>query len=240
MAAAARAAKGPVTWADMADVEEYAATDYIADLLRGVRDPAAVARMVQHVTALTGLDPALVARYRGRVDMDIFVREVAHAAGRVASPYDVTVTSPDPFPLDPYSDYEEPVVQALLPPVTSAMIALYDQQLHWRAESLYRLSNLGVFRSWDWGRRMYGGAESITALRTAMALDPHLRVLIGHGLFDLLTPYFATELILRQVPDFGAPGRIRLVVYPGGHMFYTQPESRTAFREEARKLIQGE
>ncbi len=240
MAATALAAKGPVTRADLADAEQYAAGDYITDLLRGTRDQAAVARMVQHVAALTGLDPALVARYQGRIDIDVFLHETARAQHRVASPYDATVTSPDPFPLEPQSDYEEPIVQALIPPVTSAMVALYNDQLKWRPEGLYRLANESVFHGWDWGRNMYGSAQAIVALRTAMALDPHLRVLIGQGMFDLLTPYFGTELILRQIPDLGAPDRIRLVVYPGGHMFYTQNASRTAFREEARKVIVGE
>jgi carboxypeptidase C (cathepsin A) len=240
MAAAARAAKGPVARADLNDAEQYAAGDYITDLLRGEHDQAAIARMVQHVAALTGLDPALVARLHGRIDMDVFLHEIDRAQGRVASPYDATISSPDPFPLDPDSDYEEPVVAALIAPVTSAMVALYNDELHWRPESIYRLSNEGVFHAWDWGRGMTGGAQSVSALRTAMALDPHLRVLVGHGMFDLLTPYFGTELILRQIPNLGAPDRIRLVVYPGGHMFYTQDASRTAFREEARKLVVGE
>jgi carboxypeptidase C (cathepsin A) len=42
-AAVERAKKGPVTRADMADVEAYAAGDYLVDLVRG-NDPAAVAR----------------------------------------------------------------------------------------------------------------------------------------------------------------------------------------------------
>ena len=37
MTAAVRAAKGPVTRDSLADVEQYAAGEYIADLLRGVR-----------------------------------------------------------------------------------------------------------------------------------------------------------------------------------------------------------
>ncbi len=240
MAATARAAKGPVTRGDLADAEQYAAGDYITDLLRGERDEAAVARMVQHVAALTGLDPALVARYRGRIDMEVFLHEIDRAKRRVASPYDATVSSPDPFPLEPLSDYEEPVVAALIAPVTSAMVALYNNQLNWHPDSIYRLSNESVFHGWDWGRSMYGRAQSVGALRTAMALDSHLRVLIGQGLFDLLTPYFGTELMLRQVPDLGAADRIRFVVYPGGHMFYAQDASRAAFRDEARRLIAGE
>ena len=240
MTAAVRAAKGPVTRGSLADVEQYAAGDFIADLLRGVRDDAAVDRLVQHVAAFTGLDPALVARYRGRIDMDVFLHEIDRGQRRVASPYDATVSGPDPFPLDPQSDYEEPVVQALIPPITSAMVALYDDQLHWRPETIYRLSNVDVFRRWDWQGTMTGGAQSVDALRVAMALDPHMRVLVAHGLYDLLTPYFGTVLILRQVPELGAPDRIRLVVYPGGHMFYSQPASRAAFRDEGRKVISGD
>ena len=48
--AAARALKGPVTRADLSDVEHYAATDYLTDLVHGVRDAAAVARMTTHVS----------------------------------------------------------------------------------------------------------------------------------------------------------------------------------------------
>jgi carboxypeptidase C (cathepsin A) len=77
-------------------------------------------------------------------------------------------------------------------------------------------------------------------MRTALALDPRLHVLIAHGLFDLVTPYFGTQLLLDQIPQAGLGERIRLVTYPGGHMFYTQDASRAAFREEARKLILGQ
>jgi carboxypeptidase C (cathepsin A) len=82
--------------------------------------------------------------------------------------------------------------------------------------------------------------QSVAAMRTALALDPRLHVLIAHGLFDLVTPYFGTQLLLDQIPQAGLGERIRLVTYPGGHMFYTQDASRAAFREEARKLILGQ
>jgi carboxypeptidase C (cathepsin A) len=75
-------------------------------------------------------------------------------------------------------------------------------------------------------------------MRTALALDAHLHVLIAHGLFDLVTPYFATQLLLDQIPAASGGDRVRLVTYPGGHMFYTQDASRAAFREEARRLYE--
>jgi carboxypeptidase C (cathepsin A) len=64
-----------------------------------------------------------------------------------------------------------------------------------------------------------------------------MRVLIAHGMFDLVTPYFATRLILDDMPDFAAD-RVRLAIYPGGHMFYTDDASRTALREASRTIIE--
>ena len=44
MTAAARAAHGPVTRAQLADAEQYAATDFLVDATKGESDPAAIAR----------------------------------------------------------------------------------------------------------------------------------------------------------------------------------------------------
>jgi carboxypeptidase C (cathepsin A) len=62
-------------------------------------------------------------------------------------------------------------------------------------------------------------------------------VLVGHGLFDLATPYFGSKILLDQLPPFATPDRVKLVVYPGGHMFYTRDASRQALRTEAEKMM---
>ncbi|MDQ2805278.1 MAG: hypothetical protein M3Y41_22340 [Pseudomonadota bacterium] len=65
-----------------------------------------------------------------------------------------------------------------------------------------------------------------------------MQVLIVHGLFDLVTPYFATKLMLDRLPSATAD-RVRLAVYPGGHMVYTNDASRALLREAAQGLIGG-
>ena len=55
-----------------------------------------------------------------------------------------------------------------------------------------------------------------------LALDPKLKLLVAHGLFDLATPYFGSKIVLDQLPAFASPDRVKLVVYPGGHMFYSR------------------
>jgi carboxypeptidase C (cathepsin A) len=236
MAATSLAAKGTVTPDMLPDAEQYARTDYLLDLVRGVRDDAAVARMSQRVAALTGLDPALVSRYRGRLENDVFLHEIDRSEHRVASVYDATVTRADPFPRDTLSDYADPVLEGMKPLVTSAMVEIYTNRLHWHPDGAYHLANDAIFRQWQWGRG-FARPEAVKALQADLALDPRMRVLIAHGMFDLVTPYFATRLIVDDMPDFAAD-RVRLAIYPGGHMFYADDASRTALREASRTIIE--
>lgn len=237
MAAASRATGGRLTLDMLADVERYASGDYLLDLMRGVRDADAVARMSAQVAALTGLDQGLVARYHGRIDNDVFLHERDRAEGRVASVYDATITRADPFPQAAFSEYADPVLDGMKAPVSSAMVAIYSDRLHWQPDSTWHLANDEVFRQWQWGRGL-ARPESVSALQKALALDPRMRVLIAHGMFDLVTPYFATRMILDQMPGFDVPDRVRLAVYPGGHMFYTDDASRAALREASRTIIE--
>jgi carboxypeptidase C (cathepsin A) len=234
-AASFRALHGPVTRADLADVEQYARTDYLTDMLRGYHDAAAAQRMTERVAALTGIDRAIVARGGGRLDDDVFRHELARAQGRVSSDYDATVTRTDPFPRYPLGQYPDPILEGLKAPVTGAMVAIYTDQLNWRPECVYQLSNDDAFRQWNWGHGM-GRPESLSYMQNALSLDPRLHVLIAHGLFDLVTPYFTTVRELDQLPDAGSAERVRLVVYPGGHMFYSEDASRAAFREAVSAL----
>jgi carboxypeptidase C (cathepsin A) len=47
-------------------------------------------------------------------------------------------------------------------------------------------------------------------------------------------------LLLDQIPEAGLGERIRLVTYPGGHMFYSRDASRIAFRDDAQTLFTAE
>jgi carboxypeptidase C (cathepsin A) len=235
MTAAARAAHGPVTRADLADVERYARTDFLLDLVRGQHDPEAIARRSDRVAAFTGLDAALVRQHDGLIDRDLFLHELDRARHRVGSEYDATITSADPFPQQVQSDYADPVLDALLAPVSSAMVTIYQSKLNWRPDSSYELWNQTANHEWNWGHGP-GHPQSVSALRTALALDPHLTVLIAHGMFDLVTPYFGTQLLLDQIPDSSGADRIRLMVYPGGHMFYTNDNSRAALHDDAKAM----
>jgi carboxypeptidase C (cathepsin A) len=236
MAAAALEQRGPVARADLREAESYAAGAYLTDLMRGLQDKEAVARVSERVAQLTGLDPALVRRLAGRIDMRTFQREFQRKGARVVSSYDTGVASYDPDPTAQVSRFEDPVLSAMTAPLTSAILHHLTQTLNWRPEGRYNLLNGSLSGSWRWGRGREQ-PESFSELRQALALDPKLRVLIAHGFTDLVTPYFASQLLLEQLPDLGPERRATLQVYGGGHMFYTRDPSRQAFRADAQRLI---
>ncbi len=233
MAAAARAATGR---AEVRDAEDYAADEYLRDLMRGPGDRGAVERASAAVAGLLGLDPALVRRRAARVDVRTFLRE--RQPGRVGSPYDATVTGADPFPEARSERWEDPVIDTLRPVFTAAAVELYTRLLGWRpaggAGRRYELLNPSVNRQWRFDGPQ--PPESLDALRVALAVDPRLRVLVAHGVADLVTPYFASKLLLDQVPPTEPPDRLELRVYPGGHMFYSQDGARAALAAEAERL----
>jgi len=220
------------------EAENYASGDYLRDLMRGERDAEAIERMTPRVAALTGLDPAQVKKLGARIDIGTFQRELNRARGTVASAYDPTITAFDPSPNSAQSRFSDPVLDAIGPPLTAAMTALYQGPLKWRVEQPYRLLNGEVNGQWNWGRGR-AGPEVVDDLRNALASDRDLHALVAHGASDLVTPYFGTQLILDQMPVFGSADRLKLTVYGGGHMFYSRDASRRAFREDAQVLYRA-
>jgi carboxypeptidase C (cathepsin A) len=240
MAAVARQAKGetkaPVTRNDLADVERYARGDFLVDLVKGQADTEATTRLADKVAALTGIDQAVSRRLAGRFDVGEFRREFDRRNGKVTGRYDASVEGFDPYPDSSSYRFGDPSGDSLLAPLTSAAVDLTTRKLNWRPDGSYQLLSESVNRAWDFGRGQ-NPAESVSQLRQILALDPKLKLLVGHGLFDLATPYLGSQIILDQLPAFAGPSRVKLVVYPGGHMFYARDGSRQAFRNEVQGLM---
>jgi carboxypeptidase C (cathepsin A) len=220
----------------MREAEDYARGEYLTDLVRGPRNGEAVERVVQRVAALTDLPVETVRRFGGRLDSFGFRREVNLPAARVASAYDASVTGFDPNPTKPFSYAEDPFMSALRAPLTGAMLDIYASKLGWHSDARYYLLNGEVSGHWQYGNSP-SSPEAVSDLKAAVALDPRLRALVVHGYTDLVTPYFASTLLLDQLPAYGDGRRVVGINYPGGHMFYSRDASRAAFREDVLIML---
>ena len=239
MAAAELERQGRLTPAALQPVEDYAQGEFLVDFMKGARDPAAMARITARMTSLLGVDPALAQSMGGRVDTQTLLRELYRREGKVGSRYDINVTTYDPFPLSYEArtgGWQDPILDGIMAPTTSAMVDFDTRIMGWKVDGAYQALSRDVGRKWSFEDV---APESVTDLRQAMAIDPKMKVLIAHGYTDLSCPYFASRLIIEQIPPMGNANQIRLTLYPGGHMFYSRPDSRAALHRDAESIFGG-
>jgi len=215
LAAAELERKGAFTKEAQAEAERFALTDYLTGLA-GPRPQGEAAReFYARVAKITGLPEDVVGRSRGFI-RDAYIKHLRSGEGKVVSHYDVTFAVPDPFPEQ-----------------ESARGGGF------KTEMSYILLASDIAGKWDWGDSGRNSASASDELRELLAFIPSFRLLVAHGYADMVTPYAASRYVLDHLPPMGDPSRAQLLLYRGGHMFYTDAESRKAFSADAKAFYQS-
>ncbi len=222
--------------ARLALVESYALGDYLTGLAAGRRDAAATARFEQRMAEVTGLPLDVIQRQGGKLSASAFLRLVRRDDNHAFSAYDASVAGVAAFPYQPFGERADPVLTASVAPFTSAFTAYARAELDYRTDAPYRVLADDVGRRWDFGHEGRGQAGAMDELRQAIALNPRLSVVIGHGYTDLVTPYFMTKYLIGVAAADGPPLPISLKLYPGGHMMYVRDAARAALKRDAQAL----
>ncbi|MEZ5437686.1 MAG: peptidase S10 [Lysobacteraceae bacterium] len=229
--------RGMLDEAHMREVVEYTRGDYAHALLLGNSDPTARDAMIARVTEMTGLDPKFVRYAGGRIDSGAYLREVHRDQGKLGSIYDSNVTAWDPFPQASRQRGNDPLLNAIIAPTTTAMVDFVTRTVGWKIDARYNALSYEVNRLWHEDDDADSG--SVQQLRKAVANDSNLKVLIAHGWNDLSCPFMSSILIVDQMPDMGDRSRVAVKNYPGGHMFYSRPDSLAALRADVKAMVSG-
>jgi carboxypeptidase C (cathepsin A) len=193
-------------------------------------------RLIKQVTELTGLEEEFVRRAGGRIEIGAYLREIFREQGKLASVYDSNVTSFDPFPFAPQQRTNDPLLESIIAPTTTAMVDFVTRVVGWKTDARYNTLSYEVNSQWDRdARSLRDGA--VPDLRQAVAADPKLRVLIVHGWNDLSCPFMGSILTVDQMPAMGDPTRVAVREFPGGHMFYNRASSQAAMRKEVQEMF---
>jgi carboxypeptidase C (cathepsin A) len=231
---------GKLSDSTMREIVEYTRSDYVTDLLKGRSDPAALERIVKRVTDFSGLDPTFVRRSGGRLETQAYLREVFRTEGKLGSRYDSNVTAWDPFPFAPTQRTNDPILESIIAPTTTAVVDFITHTVGWKYTARYNALSYEVNGMWSDGDGGRGQDPiergSVMQLREAVAVDPKLNVLIVHGWADLSCPFMTSVLIVDQMPIMGDPARVQVKEYAGGHMFYSRPDSQMAMRSDVMRL----
>jgi carboxypeptidase C (cathepsin A) len=236
MAAAKLEREGKLSAENMAPIEAYMTSDFMVDYMKGPQDTAAQQRLNAKMVDILGVDPTLSQTMAGRVDTQTLLRQLYRREGKVGSRYDINYTAVDPFPYSyeaRQGGAEDPILDQINAPTVSAMVDYDTRVLGWKPDAPYYSLNYNVGRLWQYHDEI---PESVTDLRQAMALDPNMKVMIVHGYTDLSCPFFASKMIVDQMPPNLGLNRLTLKEYPGGHMFYGRPASRAALYNDVQSI----
>jgi len=230
LAAAELERKKAFSPATLAAAEQFAMTDYMITLAGPRPQGTAAKAFYERVAEISGLPIDVVTRALGFVEND-FVKNM-RAGGKIVSHYDAAFAVDDPYPDRASGHGGDPILDGLTRAYGGAFASYARNELGFKTEMTYSLLAGDVTRGWDWqGNRASASVED--DLRTLLAFTPSFRLLIAHGLSDMVTPYAMTRYALDHLPPSDPPGRAQLKLYRGGHMFYIDAASRKAFTADA-------
>ncbi|MFZ4506470.1 MAG: S10 family peptidase [Fimbriimonas sp.] len=183
------------------------------------------AEAIQKLVELTGLDPEYVDQADLRIQIHRFCKELLRdeklTVGRLDSRYkglDANYVGEVPE--------HDPSNSAILPAYTAGINDLLQRSYGWKTDMPYFVFNPGdLWKSWTYGDAGQGFPDTSESLRAAISKNPHMRVMIASGYYDLATPYFATEYTLAHL---GLAPAVRQNIsthfYEAGHMMYVHEE----------------
>lgn len=198
-------------------------------------------RGLRKAARLMGLDEDAVVASGGRVRPEYFARNLLRDERRVCGLYDASITVIDPFPDRDTFQGPDPTLAGIERAFTAGINAQLREYLGVSTEREYHLLSYEVNKAWKTSERdgIAGEVGSVDDLRYGMCINPHMRVLISHGYYDLVTPYYTSKRIAGLMKlEEDVARRLSLINFEGGHMFYTWDESRARFRETVRLFYQ--
>jgi carboxypeptidase C (cathepsin A) len=218
--------------------ERYAAGEYTTMLAKGDKLTDAERRdMVEKVARLTGLSREYVEQSDARIEIQHFDKELLRSERRTVGRLDGRFKGMDSSGVGETPDFD-PSMAAIRPPYTATFNNYVRADLGFRSDLEYYILGGGVGR-WDFGAdNSY--ADTSTALASAFAKNPYMKLFVGCGYYDLATPQFAARYTLEHMGlDPSLRNSISLHYYEAGHMMYIDQRSLAQLKRDVAAFIQN-
>jgi carboxypeptidase C (cathepsin A) len=222
------------------EARQFAATDYGAALYAGNRlTPEQRQAIAKRMAALTGLPEDYLLKNDLRISPRAFAEELLRDRHQQVGLYDGRYVLPsDGAGPDPVAD--DPAMGQYVPAFVAAFHEYLHDELHIPLEESYQvIAFRDVNAHWKFGPQGLQGQEGLYAadLAAAMRRTPAMRLMVGAGYYDLVTPFGAAEYALSQV-DL-PHDRVFFKYYESGHMAYLGIQPTKEFMRDLRAFLTG-
>ncbi len=224
----------------LAEVENWALTKYMPALARGDTLSDTERRgIINELAGFTGLSFGYIDANNLRVGNVQFVKELLRGENRLVGLMDGRVTGIDINPTGEYGGYD-PSFFNTINPLVAVMNEYVRKELGYVNELPYEYLSRKVNETWDYKADRAGYLDTTVSLHTAMTKNPHLKVFVAGGYFDMTTPYFSNVYMINHLNL--APSlrkNIIFVPYLSGHQIYTSLPMLIKLTENASEFIKG-
>lgn len=212
------------------EVQSFALDEFAVALLRGNKlTEQERSDIVARVARYTGLSEAYVEAIHYRIDLDRFRKELLRDQGLTVGRLDSRFTGNDYDSGGETYEYDA-AMAAIRGPFTQTFNSYVRDELGYRSDLDYAVS--GDVRPWN---DPPAGMNLLETLRSSMAQNPHLYVMIADGYYDKL--YFWPEFTFSQFDFSGLRDRVTIETYEAGHMMYINEESLAKMKADMTAFV---
>ncbi len=221
----------------IAESRIFAEGDYVKALMKGHGlSEAERSDIAEKLSRLTGLSKEYLIRANLRIDAMRFMKELLRDKRESVGRFDSRLKSTD-YDGDrelPNFDASYAAVQG---PYTQALNQYIRSELKYESDLPYKILT-GDVQPWDYGNAKNRYLNHSGMLQMAMTQNPHLKVFLGSGYYDLATPFYGADYTMDHLgSNFTVRERITTAYYEAGHMMYIHKDSRVKLKKDLQKFI---
>jgi len=230
--------KYPDFKAFLKEVENFALTDYSVFLMKGNTVTSdEKSKILNQLNQYIGIDKDFIEKNDFRIDTQKFTKELLRKEGKTIGRFDALVKGIDKNNAGDSYDFDPSYNFSIYGAYTMAVNDHFKNVLKFEnSNMIYEILTSNV-RPWNYGNAQNRYLNTSEILRASIHKNPHLKVLICNGYYDLATPYFATEYTVNHMYlNEVYKDNIKMTYYHGGHMMYTLKTELEKFTNDVKSF----
>lgn len=220
-------------WKTLNEVRDFATNEYSVALMKG--DQLSTEdrnRVVAQLVRYTGLSREYIEETNLRIEIGRFTKELTRDAGHSVGRLDSRMKAWEYDNAGERYEFDPSYDATIYGPYSGAFNDYVRRDLKFESDLPYEILT-GRVRPWNYNNVQNQFLNVAETLRGAMHENPHLRVWISNGYYDLATPFFATEYTINQMNLHPSLRKnITMTYYESGHMMYIHMPSLIQFKKD--------
>jgi carboxypeptidase C (cathepsin A) len=220
----------------LSQTEAFSSAEYLLALARGSSiSQGDTSHVANQLSRFTGLDASYLQQENLREPIERFTNDLLKSQNRSVGRYDSRFTG---IRLHPGTDAEDfdPSDEAVNGPFTAAFNDYVRRELNFETDLPYE--TIAEVNPWNLAENKY--LDVATSLKEAMSRNPYLKIWVCCGYYDLATPYFAAQSVVRGMNlDPAIRENIQFTFYESGHMLYIEKGAREKLKDDLNRFLGG-